>query len=76
MTNQTETTKIKFQKIIAGYYKYTDNNGTTWILEHVTKDMGFTYDEWHLGPENDPHCDQYETKHEAVESLTRVQNAQ
>lgn len=47
-------------KIRNGLYSSTIN-GKLWFIEHVTKAMGFAYNEWHVGPEDDAHRYQYPT---------------
>jgi hypothetical protein len=62
---------IKTTKVRAGLYEHKDAQGRLWIIEHVSKSDGFTYEEWHMGTEDDPHADQYETKRDAVAALER-----
>ena len=59
----------KCTKIFKGYYQLADQKGRIWFIEHVTTNDGFTYDEWHVGTEDDPHADQYNTKRECVEAI-------
>lgn len=60
---------MKTTKIAKGYYETIDKNGTTWVIEHVTKIDGFAHDEWHCGTKNDPHADQCDTKRECLKAI-------
>ena len=56
-----------WKKIRAGLYE-KQINGVRWYIENFSKSDGFANNEWHLGPDNDPHADQFKTFSEAVES--------
>ena len=73
---QTETkgNEMTTVKIRARLYETTDDNGTLWIIEHVSKADGFSYEEWHCGTEEYPHEDQYNTKRECLEAIEHWQN--
>lgn len=65
---------MKTTKIGKGYYEVTDKNGQLWEVEHVTKSMGFNYDEWHVGTTDDPHANQYDTKRECLEAIQHCED--
>jgi hypothetical protein len=52
-------TRLPWKRLNKGLYEYVDLWGDIWCLEHVSKNDGFSYNEWHVGVEDDAHADQY-----------------
>lgn len=42
-----------------------------YVIEHVTPKEGFSYDEWHCGPVEDPHADQHPSLQDAIEAYRK-----
>lgn len=60
---------VKVSRVQAGLYEYTDANGQEWVIEYCQRRDGFSRNEWHYGPADDPHANQFATLAECVADL-------
>lgn len=61
----------ELKKIMSGLYEKTVN-GKVYIIEYVTKKEGFSRNEWHMGEENDPHANQFESLKDCLMALESI----